>query len=76
VGIPLSLFLIAGGAIVAFAVTDNANGINLYAVGWILMVAGAVLLVLSLIMWDSWAGGGYWHRRTVARRPPPYEPPY
>ena len=70
-GIPLSLFLIAGGAIVAFAVTDNANGVDLYAVGWILMVAGADLLVLSLIMWDSWAGGGYWNRRGPARRPPP-----
>ncbi len=74
-GIPLSLFLIAGGAIVAFAVTDNANGVDLYAVGWILMGAGAVLLVLSLIMWDSWAGGGFWHRAgPPPRRPPP--PPY
>jgi ABC-type transport system involved in cytochrome c biogenesis permease subunit len=72
-GIPLSLFLVAGGAILAFAVTDNANGIDLYAVGWILMAAGVVLLVLSLIMWDSWAGGGFWNRGPgPRRRQPPY----
>ena len=73
-GIPLSLFLVAGGAVLAFAVTGHANGINIHAVGWILMAAGVVLLVLSLIMWDSWAGGGYWNRGAMPprRRPPPY----
>lgn len=73
-GIPLSLFLVAGGAILAFAVTDNVSGVDLYAVGWILMAAGVVLLVLSLIMWDSWAGGGFWNRGAMPprRRQPPY----
>ena len=43
-----SLFLIALGAILKFAVTDSVNGIDLGAVGVILMIVGAVGLVLSL----------------------------
>jgi hypothetical protein len=76
VAIPLSLFVIAGGAILAFAVTGNTSGIDIHAVGWILMVAGLVGLVLSFIMWDSWAGGGYWSRRGHAEPPPPPRRPY
>lgn len=72
-GIPVSILLIAGGAILAFAVTGHANGLNIHAVGWILMAAGLVGLVLSLILWDSWAGGGFYtrRRRTVAYDAPP-----
>jgi hypothetical protein len=67
-GIPVSILLIAGGAILAFAVTDNANGVNIHTIGWILLIIGILGLVLSFIAWDSWAGGGYWgrRRRTVA----------
>jgi uncharacterized protein DUF6458 len=61
-GIPLSLFLVAGGAILAFAVTGSANGIDVQTVGWILMAVGFVGLMLSLVMWDSWMGGGFWNR--------------
>ncbi len=43
-----SLFLIALGAILKFAVTDSVNGIDLGTVGVILMIVGAVGLVLSL----------------------------
>ena len=73
----MSILLIAAGAILAFAVTGNATGIDIHTVGWILMAAGLVGLVLSMILWNSWAGGGYWgHRRTVAYddAPPPREP--
>jgi hypothetical protein len=62
-GIPVSILLIAGGAILAFAVTGTTSGINIHAVGWILIAAGLIGLVLSLIMWDSWAGGGFYSRR-------------
>jgi hypothetical protein len=62
-GIPVSIVLIAIGAILAFAVTGSTSGVNIHTVGWILMAAGLVGLVLSLIMWDSWAGGGYFGRR-------------
>jgi len=70
-GIPVSILLIAGGAILAFAVDATSSAVNIHAVGWILMAAGLVGLVLSMIMWDSWAGGGYWSRRTNAYDAPP-----
>lgn len=72
-GIPVSLLIIAAGAILAFAVTGQSNVVDVDTVGWILMIVGAVGLLLSLVMWDSWAGGGYWSTRgaRVPRRPPP-----
>ena len=72
-GIPVSILLLTAGAILAFAVTGTTSGVNIHAVGWILMAAGVLGLVLSLIMWDSWAGGGYFgrRRRTVAYDAPP-----
>ena len=71
-GIPVSLFLIAAGAILAFAVTATSSSIDVNTVGWILMATGFVGLLLSFILWDTWAGGGFWARRDV---PPPRRPP-
>jgi Flp pilus assembly protein protease CpaA len=45
-----SLFLIAVGAILAFAVTASVAGIDLQTVGWILMVVGVVGLILGLVL--------------------------
>jgi hypothetical protein len=45
-----SLFLIAVGAILKFAVTASVAGINLHVVGVILMIVGAVGLALGLAM--------------------------
>ncbi|MCW2542325.1 MAG: hypothetical protein JWN95_4050 [Frankiales bacterium] len=45
-----SFLLIAVGAILKFAVTDNVNGIDLGMVGVILMIVGAAGLLLSLIL--------------------------
>ena len=58
-GIGVSLFLLAIGAILAFAVEVSTEGFNLDTVGVILMIVGAVGLLLSLIFWSSWGG---WHR--------------
>jgi phosphate/sulfate permease len=71
-GVPVSLFLIAAGAILAFAVTAQSNAIDVQTVGWILMAVGFAGLLLSLVLWDSWAGGGFWARRDEPgpRRPP------
>jgi hypothetical protein len=68
VGISASVFLIAIGAILAFAVTATVSGIDLVAVGWILMIVGALGLVLSIIFWSSWGGVGTTRRRTVVER--------
>jgi hypothetical protein len=46
--IGLSLFAIAIGAILRFAVTASASGINIGTVGVILMVVGAVGLAVGL----------------------------
>ncbi len=48
-----SLFLIAVGAILKFALTTTVVGIDLQVVGVILMVVGAVGLVLGLILWGT-----------------------
>ena len=45
-----SLFLIAVGAILKFAVTASVAGINLHVVGVILMIVGAVGLALGFGM--------------------------
>lgn len=45
-----SLFLIAVGAILRWAVTDNISNVDLAMVGTILIVVGAIGLVLSLIL--------------------------
>jgi hypothetical protein len=57
-GLGTSLFLIAVGAILKFAVTANTNGLDLNAVGVILMVVGTLGLVLSMLFWNSWGGFG------------------
>jgi len=45
-----SLFLIAVGAILRFAVNDSLEDIDLSTVGLILMIVGAVGLVLGLFL--------------------------
>jgi len=57
-GISLSLVFIAVGAILKWAVTATTAGVDLAAVGVVLMVVGAVGLLLSLIFWSSWGGFG------------------
>ena len=45
-----SIFLLALGGILAFAVRDNIQDVELTTVGWILMAAGALGVVVSLII--------------------------
>jgi hypothetical protein len=44
-----SIFLIAVGAIIRYAVTFHVSGVSLPVIGLILIIAGIVGLVLSLI---------------------------
>ena len=62
-GIGTSIFLIAVGAILDFAVDVHTEGFDLHAIGVILMVVGAIGILLSLIFWNSW--GGWGRRDTV-----------
>ncbi len=54
-GIGVSIFLLAIGAILAFAVNTTAEGIDLDTVGVILMVVGGIGLLFSMLFWSSWA---------------------
>jgi hypothetical protein len=45
-----SIFLIAVGAILKFAVTATVAGIEIQTVGLILMIAGAIGLVIGLFL--------------------------
>ena len=70
-GIGTSLFLIAVGAILDFAVTTSPDqhGFNINTIGLILLIIGAVGFVLSLIFWSGMRGGWGWgssrRQRTV-----------
>jgi hypothetical protein len=50
-----SLFLIAVGAILRFAVTVTTKGFNLHTVGLILMIIGAAGLLISIFWMTVWA---------------------
>jgi hypothetical protein len=54
-GIGTSMFLIAVGAILRFAVTASVSGIELATVGVILMVVGVIGLLLSILAMTLWA---------------------
>ncbi len=74
--LPFSMVLIAFGAILTWAVDAHPNGVNVTAVGVILMVVGLVGLLLSLAMWER-VGWGHptaaydSHDVVVRRRPYP-----
>ena len=53
-----SIFLLAIGAVLAFAVTASISGIDLVAVGYILMAAGALGIILSLFLNAQRSDGG------------------
>lgn len=74
-GLGVGLLLIAVGAILVWGVTSDIGGVNEDAIGWILMIVGAVGVLLSLLFWSSWGGPGYFGRRRETyvedERPPP-----
>jgi hypothetical protein len=71
-GIGVSLFLIAAGAILIWGVTGEAAGVDIDAIGVILLIVGAIGILLSMIFWSSWGGFGGRRRETyVEERPPP-----
>jgi hypothetical protein len=56
-GISLSVFLIAVGALLAWAI-DAQAGADVRAAGVILVVVGVMGFVASLVFWSSWGGFG------------------
>jgi hypothetical protein len=64
-GLGVSLFLIAVGAILTFAVHTTVSGVSINTIGWILMIVGAIGILLSLLFWSSWGGSTGGRRRTT-----------
>jgi hypothetical protein len=62
-GIGVSLILIAAGAIIEWGINATVNGVDLQAIGWILIAVGAVGALLSLMFWSSFWGPGYYTNR-------------
>jgi len=59
-GIGISVFLIAVGAILTFAVNATVSGLDLSTIGVILMIAGGIGLATTLLIFGDRGG-----RRTV-----------
>jgi hypothetical protein len=73
-GIGTSLILIAGGAVLAFAVQVNSTAIDVSAIGAILMVVGIIGLLFSFIALGDWSGWRSDHHTHVDdRMTPPHE---
>lgn len=58
-GIGVSIFLIAVGAILAFAVDATVSGLDIAVVGYILIAAGVLGLIMTMFIWGP--------RRNAAR---------
>jgi hypothetical protein len=68
-GLGTSIFLIALGAILKFAVTATVSGISLATVGVILMLVGIAGLLLSLLFVAQARRGTVVTERVVERDP-------
>jgi Domain of unknown function (DUF6458) len=69
-GIGAGIFLIALGAILTFAVNWHVHGLDLHAVGWVLMLAGLAGIILYFIFWNNRR-----RPRTVVTQQPYGQPP-
>ena len=72
-GIVISLVLIAFGAILTWAVHSTSSSIDVDVVGVVLMVVGFLVFLISIVLWRTWWGMGFWggwydDRAPVVRR--------
>jgi hypothetical protein len=69
-GVAIGLILAAFGAILTWAVDAEVSGLDVTAVGVILMIVGLIVLLLDIFWWRSWtwyAAGPARSRRTYVR---------
>jgi hypothetical protein len=69
-GIGGSIFLLALGAILAFAVNADISGLDINVVGYVLMLAGLIGLIVTIWYWNSR------RRPAVVERPVANNPAY
>lgn len=73
-GIGASIFLVAAGALLAFAVDYELGWLDLTVAGWVLMVVGVVGLLLTLMMWSRRRSAVVTERRDYEEPGPPPPP--
>jgi len=66
VGLGLGIILIVIGAILSFAVKGDFEGVDLVTIGYILMGAGVLTLILGMVMNNQRANTS--HREVVDRK--------
>jgi hypothetical protein len=76
-GIGIAIVLMAIGLILALAVDAQVSGVDIQMVGWILFAAGALGLLLELIVWGprrraAPARGEYVEERRIRDDGPAY----
>ena len=71
-GIGVSIFLIALGAILTFAVDATVSGVSIQTIGIILMAAGALGLIVTLLVFGPRRRAGVVEERVVDDRAATY----
>jgi hypothetical protein len=71
-GIGGSIFLLALGAILAFAVNADISGLDINVVGYVLMLAGLIGLAITLWFWNSRRRPAVVQREQVMNNDPAY----
>jgi hypothetical protein len=69
-GVGVGLILIAFGAILTWAVNAEVSGLDVTAIGVILLVLGIVVVLLDFLWWRTWTwnyAAGPWRRTTYVR---------
>ena len=66
-GLTASLLLSAVGAILIWGVNTTVSGLDVHAIGAILLVVGIIGFVLSMFFWSTWGGFAGPRRATVVR---------
>lgn len=62
----LGIVLVMGGAILTFAIESGVDGVDLGAIGWILMGGGALALIAAAVSYAGWMSMG--NKRYTAER--------
>jgi divalent metal cation (Fe/Co/Zn/Cd) transporter len=71
-GLGVSFFLIAVGAILRYAVTERVSGVSLPTIGLILMIVGIAGLIISVLFLLSARPRGRIVRDRIVERDPEY----
>jgi hypothetical protein len=71
-----AIILIAIGAVLKWAVTAHVSGFDIQTAGTVVFIVGLAGLVLAVLYTFMWSQRARYDRYdTVARRPPPDQPP-